>query len=286
MNDDLDTAPLDSLRSFRPEATGPTAALVTEGRNALMTSIDSERLPQPAPRRRLLGRRSVRVALVLATALVAVAGVAAATGLIPDDVRQSLGLASNFDSALAPKTDDAVKRATAANPDGGTVELWTAPTNGGGDCAYLRHLDASGTPTDARRVTCGVSLGDGRRVEGISQSVGGHNGGGGSVSVGGAQGGLTALMDWSAGDPLTVYGQAPAGATEVAVEHADGTVTKAPVVDGWWLAVFAGGTDHESLAGIEARSASGATLGSAPLETVLSGTAPPGSGVVTQSTGS
>ena len=154
MNDDLDTAPFDSLRSFRPEATGPTAALVTEGRNALMTSIDAEPLPQPAPRRRLLGRRRVRVAAVFAVALVAVGSVAAAAGLIPDDVRQGLGLAGDFEPSLAPNTDNAVKRATAANPDGGTVELWTAPTSGGGSCGYLRHLDASGAPTDARGVTC------------------------------------------------------------------------------------------------------------------------------------
>src|SRR5262249_1576641 len=127
------TDELDTLRSFRPEATGPTDALTTEGRNTLMTAIDAERLPRPARRR----RRFVRVALGLAAALVAVGSVAAAAGLIPDDVRQSLGLASDVDPALAPNVDEAVQRASAASPDGGTVELWTAPTNGGGTCAYL-----------------------------------------------------------------------------------------------------------------------------------------------------
>ena len=97
MNDELDT-----LRTFRPEAAGPTDDLTLEGRNALMTAIDAEPLPRPTPRRRLLGRRRIRVALVFAAALVAVGSVAAAAGLIPDDVRESLGLASSFEPALAP----------------------------------------------------------------------------------------------------------------------------------------------------------------------------------------
>ena len=42
MNDELDT-----LRSFRPEATGPTDALILEGRNALMTAIENPATSTP-----------------------------------------------------------------------------------------------------------------------------------------------------------------------------------------------------------------------------------------------
>ena len=51
-----------------------------------------------------------------------------------------------------------------------------------------------------------------------------------------------------------------------------------PVADGWWLAVFATGTEPASLTQLEARDAAGNSLGTAPL-----GAPPPGA--VTQSLG-
>jgi hypothetical protein len=271
------TDQLDTLRSFRPEAAGPTAALTQEGRNTLMTAIDAERLPRPVRRR----RRFVRVAVVCAAALVAVGGVAAATGLIPDDVRQSLGLVSGVDPALAPNADQAVQRASVASPDGGTVELWTAPTSGDGSCAYLRHLDASGTPTDQRSVTCDATFDNGRRGFGFSQSRASRSGGS-AMFGGGPDGPLSVQVEWASGEPLALYGKAPQDATEVDVTHADGTVTTTPVTDGWWLAVFGDGTDPSSLTQIEARSPSGTSLGVVPIHAAAP---PPGSGGAGQSVG-
>ena len=78
---------------------------------------------------------------------------------------------------------------------------------------------------------------------------------------GGPVGALSGRLEWADGEPVALYGKAPQGATEVAVTHANGTVTTAPVVDGWWLAVFAEDTDPASLTTLEARSTSGASLG-------------------------
>lgn len=257
MNDELDM-----LRSFRPEAAGPTDDLTLEGRNTLMDAIDAERLPRPARRRRF-----VRVALVLAAALVAVGSVAAAAGLIPDDVRQGLGLASDMDPVLAPNVDEAVKRASAATPDGGTIELWTAPTNGGGTCAYLRHLDANGNPADKRGVACQAALAGGDRVIGSATQSGGSGGGTTMMGAGGA-GGMSYHLEWSSGGPVTLYGKAPEGATEVALTQANGAVTTAPVTaDGWWLVVLPASTDTDSFERLEARSGSGAAVASTPLRT-------------------
>jgi hypothetical protein len=76
---------------------------------------------------------------------------AEATGMIPDDVQQALRLAAAHrpDASLTPEIDHAVERTSAATADGGTLEVWTAPTTGGGACAYLRRLDAAGAPTDS-----------------------------------------------------------------------------------------------------------------------------------------
>jgi hypothetical protein len=270
MNDELDT-----LRSFRPEAAGPTDALTTEGRNALMTASDAERLPRPARRR----RRLVRVGLVLAAALVVVGSVAAASGLIPDDVRQSLGLANDIDPVLAPNADAAVKRASAATSDGGTVELWTAPTNGGGTCAYLRHLDPSGAPADDRGVACEASLANGGMIGSATRSSGSDSGVSTTIIGSNLPGiRISYHLETGAGRPVTLYGKAPAGASEIAVTDADSTVATAAVTEGgWWLLVVPASTDVDSLEQLEARSGSGATVAATPIR---SATPPQGPGTV------
>src|SRR4029079_17262035 len=100
-------------------------------------------------------------------------------------------------------------------------------------------------------------------VKGASQSRGSNAGG--SAMFGGLRGALRGHLEWASGEPVALYGKAPQGAAEVAVTHADGTVTTVPVVDGWWLAVFAADAEPASRTGLEARSASGASLGAAPI---------------------
>src|SRR5262249_55577519 len=143
MNDELD-----ALRSFRPQATGPTEPVRLQARLALMETLADA--PTGTFRRRARLRSPRRVVLAVAVAVVAVVGTAAAAGVIPDDVRQALGLAAAHtpDTSLTPQVDQAVERTSTPTADGGTLELWTAPTTGGGTCAYLRQLDPAGTPTD------------------------------------------------------------------------------------------------------------------------------------------
>ena len=80
-------------------------------------------------------------------------GTATAAGIVPGDVQQALGLAAAHTprARRAPRVAEAVERASAATAGDGTLELWTAPTTGGGTCAYLRRLDAASTPTDRAR---------------------------------------------------------------------------------------------------------------------------------------
>jgi hypothetical protein len=87
------------------------------------------------------------------------------------------------------------------------------------------------------------------------------------MGAGGA-GGVSYHLEWSGGGPVTLYGKAPEGATEVALTRADGTVATAPVTaDGWWLAVLPASTDPASLERLEARSASGSVVASTTLRT-------------------
>ena len=123
---------LDALRSFRPEATGPTDVLARDERNDFMHTIAHEPPDSPPatnrPHRRL--PRSRRVVLAFAVALVAVSGAAAAAGLIPTDVQSTLGLAAAGDPAFAPDVAAATKRGSTTAADGSLIELWTAPTKG------------------------------------------------------------------------------------------------------------------------------------------------------------
>jgi hypothetical protein len=248
------------LRSFRPDEAGPTDAQVLDGRSSLMHAIDAELTPpRPAPPRRR--RRVALAAAIVAVAAVAVAG-AAALG-VPDDVTQTLGLAGHNDPALAPAVDQAVKRATAPAPDGGTVELWTAPTAGGGTCADVRRLDASGAPLDPRGVTCqNVSAGGGT-VVGQTAGTGGAGHGADLNIVSGGGGGLELHVQSSPGGPVTLFGQAPSGAAHVVVTLADGTTTTSDVGDGGWFVAVVAGDDPSAVASVEAQSADGTPLGGA-----------------------
>jgi hypothetical protein len=252
---------LHELRSFRPDGACPTDAQVIDGRTALMNAIDAEGHPLlRSPRRR---RRVAVAAAVVAAVVVGVAG-AAVLG-VPDDVTRALGLAGNGDPALVPDAADAVMRATSATPDGGTAELWTAPTSGGGACAYVRLLDVGGAPVHPGAVTCQNVGSDGTVVAETTHPGGPASGFSAGLAVGGngAGGGLDLHLQWTEGDPLTLFGQAPAGATEVVVTLDDGTTATAPVTDGgWYVAAVASDAGPAAIASVVARAADGSTLAS------------------------
>jgi hypothetical protein len=270
MNDELDT-----LRSFRPEATGPTDALQLQERTALMETIATA--PSGAPHRmpRLTRRRGV--VLGIAVALVAAAGAAGATGVIPVDVQQELGFAASQspDSALTPLVDQAVQRASAPTADGGTLQLWTAPTDGGGTCAYLRHLDASGSPTDSGPISCAVSLPGGAQLRtGIQRAsvagnagsaTSGHSFGSSSFDSSSSGSGGNTQVEVDSTGAATVFGQAPDSVANVEVVDASGTVLgQAAVQDGWYLVTLSAST-ASSAASLVEQSASGATVSTQPL---------------------
>ena len=262
MNDELD-----ALRSFRPEATGPTDALQLQERTALMKTIAhaptgaARRLPRRRPRRRLL--------LGIAIALVTAVGTAGATGLIPDDVQQALGLAAAHspDASLTPKIDQAVERTSAPTADGGTLELWTAPTTGGGTCAYLRRLDAAGAPADSGPISCAVSLAGGGRMGETTIGQAGSPGAGETMAIGGplGDGHLSAQIEIDATGAATLFGQAPGSVAKVEVVDAAGAVLgEATANDGWFL--FALPADAVSAAAsLVAQSASGASIDTLPI---------------------
>ncbi len=258
MNDTLDT-----LSAFRPEAAGPTDALQLHERTAFMESIASSaprRTPRLRPRRRL--------ALGLALGLLAVVGTAGATGLVPDDVQQALGLASSHspDVALTPEAGQAVEQTSAPIVGGGTVQLWTAPTTGGGTCAYLRRLDASGAPASSGPTSCALTVDSGGQLavtsgstsapsQGAAATIGGHFGSDGTAQ---------ADVDTTG---ATAYGQAPAGTAKVELVDASGVVlADATPSNGWFVL-----SGDSSAATVVAQSATGTSLGTLPLTAPAAG---------------
>jgi hypothetical protein len=263
MNDELD-----ALRSFRPEATGPTDALQLQERTALMETISHvrtgapRRMPRPRPRRRIL--------LGIAIALVTAVGAAGATGIVPDDVQQALGLAAAHspDAALTPQIDQAVERTSAPTADGGTLELWTAPTTGGGTCAYLRQLDATGAPSDSGPISCAVSIaGGGRMGEMFGSSASPRAGSGMTINGRLGDGQVSAQMEIDATGAATIFGQAPSSVANVEIVDSAGAVLgQAAANDGWFLLTLPADV-ASAAASLVVQSASGASIDTVPIAT-------------------
>jgi hypothetical protein len=262
---------LDALRSFRPEATGPTDALQLQERIALMETLahapagGRRRVPRLRPRRGIL--------LGIAIALVTAVGTAGATGMIPDDVQQALGLAAarDMDASLTPQIDQAVERASAPTADGGMVELWIAPTNGGGTCAYLRRLDAAGAPTDSGPISCAASIAGGGRMGAMFGQSGSPRPAGGTMMAGGRLGGgqVSAQIEADASGAATLFGQAPSSVAKVQVLDSAGAVLgEAAANDGWFLLPLPPGA-ASAAASLVARSASGASVGTVPISAAV-----------------
>ena len=289
MNDELD-----ALRSFRPETTGPTDARQVQERIAFMETI--AHAPTGAPRRlpRLRPRR--RILLGIAIALVTAVGTAGATGIIPDDVQQALGLvaAHSPDAALTPQVDQAVERTSTPTADGGTLELWTAPTTGGGSCAYLRRLDASGTPADSGPISCAVTIAGGGRIGETRIGQAGSPQASETMAIGGSlgDGHLSAQIEVDATGAATLFGQAPGSVATVEVVDSAGTVLgEAAATDGWFLLTLPSST-ASAAASLVAQSATGASIDTMPIQpavpppTATTGTGTGGSTQVSSGTAS
>lgn len=275
MNDELD-----ALCCFRPEAAGPTDALQLQERIALMETLvhastgAPRRMPRLRPRRRIL----LGVALALVTAV----GTAGAAGIIPDDVQQALGLAAAHgpDASLAPQIDQAVERTSASTADGGTLELWTAPTTGGGTCAYLRQLDAAGAPTDSGPISCAASIAGGGRMGREMFGQAGSPRAGGTRIAGARLGGgpLSAQVEVDASGAATLFGQARGSVAKVEIVDSTGAVLgEAAAKDGWFLLALPPDV-ASSAASLVAQSATGAAIDTVPIAIAVlqstSGTAP------------
>jgi hypothetical protein len=286
---------LDALRSFRPEAVGPTDALQLEERIAFMETLAHATTRERRRVPRLRARRGVL--LGIAIALVAAVGTASATGMIPDDVQQALGLAAarGENAALTPQVDQAVERASAPTADGGTLELWTAPTKVGGTCAYLRRLDATGAPADSGPISCAVRLAGGGMMGsamGGAQAARSHQATT-TMSIGGplADGRLSAQLELDANGAGTLFGQVPGNVAKVEVVDAAGAVlAEAAAKDGWFLLTLPAGAASTAVS-LVAQSASGASIDTVsiappthPTESIT-GSGSGGSGRVTSGTG-
>ena len=247
---------LDVLRSHRPEVAGPTDDLIRNERSLFMAQIENDPVTAPTSRRKRRLTHRTRIGLALACGLVAVGGAAAGAGLIPDDVKEALGLARELaPGTLTPDLDRAVKRAETRTDAGGTIELWTAPTNGGGSCTYLRRVGADGSPGDRGPVGC-VSLDRGFAVSMGKSSTRP----GGSVSVSGAVGSLTLQAQTEPDGQTTVYGQTDETVAQVVALDDEGrVVASADVADGWFV------LQGEGIGSVEARDARGRAIDRLPL---------------------
>lgn len=235
------TDEIDLLRSRRPDAAGPTDELIRKERTQFMALVENDQLAARAARRRRFGTRGARLAAAAVAALVVAGGATAASIIVPDDVKENLGitivgtpLAGEDAGAteLSVDGEKAVRRASGSAAGGGTVELWSAPNREGGTCEIIRRLAASGEPAAPGVVRCGTSIGDENVAIGRTD--------GPSIIQAGtltSPDGLDARVEAVEGGRSTVYGTAPAGARQVAAVSADGTRTVTEVAAGGWFIV-------------------------------------------------
>jgi hypothetical protein len=257
MNDELD-----ALRSFRPEAAGPTDGVQLRERLVFLETLGSARAG--ASRGKTFLRSSRRVMLAIGIAVVTVAGTAAAAGMIPDDVQQALGLAAAHtpDTSLSPEIDQAVERTSTPTAGGGTLELWTAPTSGGGTCAYLRQLDAAGAPTDSGPISCAVSIAGGRSGEMTMTGQAGSHGAGSTMTMGNLFDGgrLSAQIQVDASGAATLFGLAPNEVAKMEVVDSNGAVLADSTPDNGWFLLTLPPASASAAVSLVAQATSGATL--------------------------
>lgn len=126
MNNDLDF-----VRELRAPTPHPTAEVVRQEREHLMNFIQTTQPTRTA-------RRPVTVAAGVGVSILALGGVAAAAGLIPESITNRFTALEQRDGAIDIDTDQAVMVASdVVGAD--AVELWVAPTTDGDrECEYVR----------------------------------------------------------------------------------------------------------------------------------------------------
>lgn len=126
MNNDLEF-----VRELRPPAADPTTAVVEQEREHLMSFIQKSRTTRT-------GRRTASIAGAVGVSIIALGGVAAAAGLIPDAITDRFAYLEQRDGEI--KIDDERAIMVASDIDGtNEVQLWVAPILGADrECVYVR----------------------------------------------------------------------------------------------------------------------------------------------------
>jgi len=119
------------IRNLRPPAAEPTTEVVQHEREHLMQFIQDTQIKRPR-------RRLATVGATVGISIVALGGVAAAAGLIPDAVTNRFTALEQRDGTIQIDSESATMVASDAS---GTSEaqLWVAPSEGGdNECEYVR----------------------------------------------------------------------------------------------------------------------------------------------------
>lgn len=126
MNNDLDF-----IRELRPPMPHPTAEVVQQEREHLMKFIQTNQ-PTRNP------RRTAVIAAGIGVSILALGGVAAAAGLIPESITNRFTALEQRDGEIDIDNDKVVMVASAVDGTN-AVELWVAPTaDGDRECEYVR----------------------------------------------------------------------------------------------------------------------------------------------------
>ena len=146
------------------------------------------------------------------------------------------------------------------------MQLWTAPTNGGGTCAYVRQLDAAGAPTDSGPISCAVSIAGGGRMGSEMMGQAGSRRGGSTMTVGGplGDGHLSAQVEVDSNGAAILFGQAPRIAKVEVVDAAGAVLGEAAATDGWFVLTLPANA-ASAAASLVTQSASGASVGTVPI---------------------
>lgn len=183
-------------------------------------------------------RRRAAVGVSVVAGIVAVGATAAATGTVPQPVRDAFNRFASFDEPFLVVPDDAELVASTTTPDGTVAEYWLAIATDGGRCDYVRYVDANGDN---------------------------HRDGWSSCTHEAAQGsgmpGLYAVTS-PTGRQRSVAGHAPTGTATMVVQFADGSADRSSVPASGFFILEYGSDDDERgrIRVVEAVDANGVVL--------------------------
>lgn len=240
---------LNMISELRSPSAGPSPEVARREREHLMCIAHETQAARTTP------RRTAAMIGAAAVSVLAIGGIAAATGLIPDSVTDRFTDLEQRDTELMIDSDAAVMVAS-GQASSASVELWVAPAGGDGECEYVR---SSWTPASGGDVISDGPIACGQPLQ--PWTVDGFE----PTDPGDYLGSLDVFPVGSTADGFqatAITGSAHPAVHSIEIELADETRLSVKTIDdqGWFATIDDGDTTQADALGLPSNPAVGVIL--------------------------